>query len=117
MKPEERLHRDIADYLTLTLCDTVFWTTIPLGGGGRLRGAILRGMGVRPGLPDILVIDCGHALWIEVKTSKGVVSAAQKICHEMLRLARSHVTVVRSLEDVERALIQWGVPLKARIAA
>jgi hypothetical protein len=117
MKPEERLHRDIADYLTLTLGGCAWFTTIPLGGGGRLRGAILNGMGVKAGVPDILIVDGGRAYWLEVKSAKGRVSPEQRQCHDVLALARAPVTIVRSLEDVERALTRWGVPLKARIAA
>jgi hypothetical protein len=114
MKPEERLHRDIAQYLSLTL-DGGWFTTIPLGGGGRLRGAILHGVGVKAGVPDILIVHNGRAVWLEIKSPKGRVSPEQYLCHQSLALARSSVAIVRSLEDVERALIGWGVPLKARI--
>jgi hypothetical protein len=117
MKPEERLHRDIAEYLTWVLAGCAWWSTIPLGGGGRLRGAILNGLGVKDGLPDMIIVDAGRALWLEIKPRKGVVSAVQKVCHEALRLARSDVAVVRSVEDTEQALLRWNVPLRARIAA
>jgi hypothetical protein len=117
MKPEERLHRDIAEYLDKILCWPTWWTTFPAGGGGRLRGAILNGMGLKTGVPDILIIDGGRALWLELKAGMGLVKQHQEACHEALRLARSDIAVVRSIEDVETALTRWGVPLRGRIAA
>jgi hypothetical protein len=118
MKPEERLHRDIAEYLDRALGGCAWWTTFPSGGGGRVRGAKLKGMGLKPGVPDILIIDDGRALWLELKSPKGTVKPRQTTCHEALRLARSDVAErVRSLDDAEAALLRWGVPLKARIAA
>jgi hypothetical protein len=117
MKPEERLHRGIAEYLSLTLGGSAWFTTFPAGGGGRARGAILNGMGLKPGVPDVLICDGGCAYWLEIKSAKGRVSTEQRACHDALALARCPTAIVRSLEDVERALIRWGIPLNARIVA
>lgn len=117
MKPEERLHRDIAVYLAATLGGNAWFSTFPSGGGGRIRGAILRGMGLKPGVPDVLVIDGGRAYWFEIKSAKGRVSVEQRACHDALALARCPTAIVRSLDEVERSLLRWGVPLKARLAA
>lgn len=109
---EQMLQRQIADFLRVGLGGSAWFTCFPAGGGGRLRGAILAGMGLKPGVPDLLIIDAGRALWIELKTPKGSVSPVQKECHSHLALARSTVAVCRSLEDVIAFLHREGVPLK-----
>lgn len=112
-KPEEILHRAVAEYLTAVLPRDVFFTTFPAGGGGRIRGAILRGCGLQPGVPDILIVCAGIAHWVELKAPKGVVSDEQTACHERLRAAGSNrIKVCRSIDDVAEALEFWGVPTR-----
>jgi len=73
-------------------------------------------MGVTPGLPDIGVIDTGRIAWLELKRAKGsTTSPAQHYCHQQLRRARSPVYVCKNLDDVEAALKDAGIPVKARV--
>jgi hypothetical protein len=109
---EHVFHKQVAQFLTFALGGSAVWTTVPLGGGGRLRGAILHGLGTKPGMPDILIIDGGRALWLELKSTHGKVSAAQRDTHTLLRRAKSPVGVVRSLDEVITFLRFHGVPLR-----
>lgn len=113
---EQDLHRTVADFLNVALPADVWWTTIPAGGGGKIRGAILKGMGYRAGTPDILVISGGIARFIELKTTQGRVSEAQARCHAEIMKAGSAVAVCRSLDDVTRTLLGWGIEIRARAA-
>lgn len=113
---EYELHLSVAKFLNHALTGNCFWFHSPNGG---LRTASEAGrfkkMGVTPGLPDIGVIDTGRITWLELKRAKGsTVSPAQHHCHERLRQARSPVYVCKSLDDVEAALRDAGIPLKAR---
>lgn len=116
-QPEQALQRQVVQFLAVALEGNSFFTTIPLGGGGRLRGAILHGLGVKRGLPDVLVINDGRAIWLELKAKRGFVSEAQRGCHAALASARCPVAVVRSLDDVIEALQRAGVPLRVELAA
>ena len=89
---------------------------MPLGGGGFNHGAKNKRLGTKKGLPDILVISGGHATWLELKAPKGRVQEAQEMCHAELREAGCGVYIVRSLDDLEAALRDAGVPVKARAA-
>jgi hypothetical protein len=109
---EHVFHKQVAQFLTFALGGAAFFSTIPLGGGGRLRGAMLKGVGVKPGLPDILILDGGRALWLELKSTHGKVSAAQRDTHALLRRAKSPVGVVRNLDEVITFLRFHGVPLR-----
>lgn len=57
---------------------------IPNGGGrSRSQGARLKAEGVSPGVPDLFIP--ALALWIEMKSGSGRLSAAQKDWHDHLR--------------------------------
>jgi hypothetical protein len=110
--PEQALQRQIAQFLDTALAGNTWYSTIPLGGGGRVRGAILRSMGVKAGVPDMVVIDAGRAIWLELKAPKGRLSDEQTACHKLLRRAGCAVYVIRSLDEAIIALRECGVPLR-----
>lgn len=115
--PEQQLHRAVAQYLDAVLMPPAWWTTFPAGGGGLVRGKILHGLGLKPGVPDILIISRGNVLWIELKAAGKYASPVQRLCHFELAMAGSPVGVVRSLEELEAFLIAMSVPLRSRLAA
>lgn len=116
---EEQLHRAVAEYLTTVIDSSVVeWSTFPAGGGGRVRGAKLKAMGLRPGLGDILILPRGRcACWIELKAAKGTVKPEQKAMHQRLRDLGCLVAVCRSVDEVEGVLKAWMIPMRGRIAA
>jgi hypothetical protein len=73
---------------------------------------ILRGMGMKAGVPDILIVHDGHAYWCELKSPKGIVSDVQKATHEALRAAKCPVAVVRSLDEFRALLAGAWWPLQ-----
>jgi hypothetical protein len=112
--PEAALQRTIAAYLSWALAPPAYWSAIGHGGGGQMRGRILKGMGVKAGLPDILIVHDGIAHWIELKAEKGVLSDAQIVTHAALRAAKCPVAVVRSLDELRLLLAGpwWPIPLR-----
>ena len=127
-QPEQALQRATAQYLALALPTPDAWfTTIPAGGGGKTRGAILKGMGYKAGTPDMLVIyypqywevdeEGPFVIWLELKSTKGKLSKAQEQCRDDLIAAGCKWALVRTLDDVERALKRFGVPLRASVGA
>ena len=114
-QPEADFQQQVFAYLASALDGNSWFSAIPLGGGGALRGALLKKTGTKAGIPDVLVLNDGRALWLELKSRRGQLSDAQLYCHECLRRARSPVTVCKTLDQVEAALLAAGVPLKARI--
>jgi hypothetical protein len=61
----------------------------------RREASILRGQGVKPGAPVLLIVADGKAYFLEVKTKAGRVTQAQADCHEKLRRAGAEVGVCR----------------------
>lgn len=114
---EAQLHKAAAQYLDAVLPSRVLWTTIGHGGGGKIRGAQLKAMGVKRGVPDIIICwDAGvyghRVMWIELKSAKGRVKPEQD---EFMRRAMSmdhFAYVCRSITDIEGAIKNHGVPTR-----
>ena len=116
--PEEALQRATAAYLDLALpTDAVFFH--PPNGGARSRAeaGIFKAMGVKAGVPDIIVIHQGRVAAIELKAPGGTLSPAQKNMHARLSLAGALVYTAMRIEQVEGFLRGCGVPLRATTGA
>ncbi len=116
-RPEAVLQRQVAGYLSWALPPDCWFTSIAHGsrGGGDaawLRGAIWKGMGARSGVPDLLLVAQGRALFVELKAPKGRLSEAQMGCHAEIMAAGGQVAVCRSLDDLREALSTWGIPIR-----
>jgi hypothetical protein len=120
-RPEQTLHAAVAKYLSLALRPPTVWSTFPAGGGGKVRGAILKGVGLRSGWPDLLVLHpapTGTAVvGIELKAPTGRPSAAQADMEREFRRAHAAYEFCWSLEDVQHALQTNGIPVHATVAA
>lgn len=117
-RPEEALQITVVQYLTHALGGAATFFHVPNGGRRSPNEAQrFRAMGVISGVPDLIVIDGGRCIAIELKAGKGGLTPNQKRYHRLLGLARVPVYVCRSLDEVIAALERSGVPLKARLAA
>jgi len=114
---EDDLQRDVVKFLRLALPDDATFYH-PANGGLRSRKVAQRlsGMGVVPGVPDLAIVHRGRALFIELKSRRGVVSADQREMHRRLIYCGAAVCLCRSLGEVEAALLEACVPLKARLS-
>lgn len=119
-RPEQSLQITVADFLRVALRPPTIWTAFPAGGGGKVRGAFLKAMGLQAGWPDILVAHpltrSNHGVilvGIELKSHKGKVSPAQEVMADDFIRAGAHYPLCRSLEEVEKFLRKFGIPLHA----
>src|SRR5262245_21628221 len=110
--PEQALQRAVGELLNFTLGGLAWWSHFPAGGGGEMRGKILRGLGLKPGVPDILIIDMGRAYWLELKAPRGQVSQAQRDCQNALGRAGCASAVIKDVNQVLPQLRHWGIALK-----
>lgn len=117
---EAQLHRAVARYLTAVLRPPVTWTTFPAGGGGLRRGVQLKAMGLRAGMPDLLVLapagEYTMVLGLELKAAKGRLSPEQVEASHAFAAAGAEYRVCRSIDDVESALAMAGIPLHATVS-
>lgn len=111
--PEQSLQIHVAELLGWLLPPEIPWTAIGHGGGGKMRGMILKGMGVHAGWPDLMLIYAGRPYFIELKAGSSV-SPAQKIVLPAIQAAGGHIAVCRSIEAVRDSLLHWGIPTRER---
>lgn len=112
--PEADLQRQIVGYLSWALAPPAAFTSFPAGGGGRVRGAILKGTGLAAGEPDLEILYDGRCWKIELKVPGGRLSAVQVERHKVLRAAKIPVAVIHSLDEL-RALLAgpwWPIPIR-----
>ena len=116
---EAELHRAVADFLRAVIDPAqVEWTTFPAGGGGKVRGAMLKAMGLLAGWPDIQIQPRNRCLClIELKAEGKYPTPEQRALHERLKALGCLVAVCRSVDEVEGVLSAWEIPRKGRIAA
>ncbi len=111
--PEQALQIAVASYMGWAVrSPPVAWTAFPAGGGGLDRGRILKGMGLKAGWPDVQMIYDSRYYGIELKTTRGVLSQAQRAAHRTIEAAGGHVEVCRSLDAVRAVLAAWEIPTR-----
>ena len=109
---ERQIQKAIFDFLKLALPADAWVGAIP-GGDGRAT----RTPGYVAGTPDLMIVYCGKARFMEVKTATGFCSHAQLDTFNSLRRADAFCTVARSIHDAERLCINWNIPLRASVRA
>lgn len=141
-RSETSLHWHAAGLLDKHLAAPAWFTTFPAGGGGEMRGKILKGLGLKSGVPDILIINptvcrvlhspmdvpdnvipnawVGNPIvvpflyWIELKKLKtGKLSDAQIVTQQRLVEIGCRVANCESMEHVKAALAEWQLPYQA----
>lgn len=113
--PEADIQRAILRYLGATLPHGFILHHSP--NGGMLKGEVgrSRGLGTKPGWPDLQVVGRTEAgepftAYIEVKAPRGSLSDEQIAIHDRLKDCGYAVGVARSVDDVRELVRSWGLP-------
>ena len=122
---EDDLHVRVATYLDHVLPRTgpdrcVWWHT-PNGARydpakAASTASLLAMMGLRPGIPDILLLHRGRLFGCELKSVTGAATKDQvTVCGDLnaagATIADPRTSPVRTVEEMESLLIDWGIPL------
>lgn len=113
---EAILHKRVAEFLDVVITPPCFWSTIPAGGGGRIRGAQLKARGFKAGLPDLMIFaPGGKVLGIELKRpgKGGSQSPEQKAMEQRFVDCGLWYVLCRSVEEVQRAIDFVKIPVAA----
>lgn len=114
---ERATHIAVADALRAACAPAWIWSHIP---SGELRteetGALLKRMGLKPGLPDFLLIDPdGKHYWLELKRGKAPLTVAQTEFGVAMMERGVPYAVARSFNEAIAQLRDWGA-LRLRVA-
>jgi hypothetical protein len=115
-RPEQQIQRAVFEHLAIRAASTVF-AFHPANGGWRSRveAAILKGMGVRAGVPDIIAVKDGQCYALELKAqalpgrAPGRLTPVQRDAHAALVAAGATVAVAYGLDDALVRLEAWGL--------
>ena len=105
-------------YLAQSLpSDAVVWATPNGQKRSRYERTEFKALGGVAGAPDLFIALSGNVYGIELKAPKKKPSLAQLTLFVRLGIAGIPVGICHSVEDVEKYLCRWEVPLKAKVAA
>lgn len=103
------LHAAVVSHLAWRAKSGVFWFH-PANGGGRSKAEAgrLKAMGVVPGVPDLMLLIEGRCYGLELKSSKGRLSPAQKTTIPSMERAGCTIAVANSVDAAIDTLTAWG---------
>jgi hypothetical protein len=107
---EYELHCAVADTLRVSLSKGWYWTTIDHGEERPIMAASrLQRKGVKPGLPDILLIGPdGRHYWLELKTRKGRLSDEQEAFRDAMEERQVLWAMAVGYDEAIAWLKRWG---------
>lgn len=118
-RPEEALQRACVQLLRLCPAPPegpLWWASTNQRGTRKpWEQGILTALGLRPGVPDLLLLWKGRLVGIELKSARGRMSPAQEEFHRLLTLAGGVAHVCRSLDEFSGLLGVLGIPCPARL--
>lgn len=115
--PEHKLQVAVREYLEYALPKSMYWTASLTGTHLSMQArAKAKAAGVRRGLPDFLfVFPDGVTRYIELKAKNGSLTPEQREFRDQFG-PLGIFAVARSVDDVERALVEWKAPIRVRPA-
>jgi hypothetical protein len=109
-QPERALQVALVEHLQWRASPDLWWAHYPSGGRrSRIAGAILKGMGARAGVPDLLLVSRGRLFAMELKSDRGRLSPVQRETHAAMRKAGVVIGVAGNIDQALDLLGEWGL--------
>ena len=107
---EDAIHRAVIGHLNVRARKgCIYWHTPNGGARGKTEAARFVGLGVKAGIPDLVIIMGGEVYGLELKADKGRVTPIQRSVHDQMREAGATVAVAFGLDDALAQLLDWKV--------
>ena len=109
-RPEDAIQRAVFQHLRARAAPNVF-AFHPANGGYRkpVEAAILKGMGVVSGVPDLIAIHNGRAFAMEIKTVGGKPTSKQLEAIAAMEAAGAFTAIAEGLDRALAVLEAWGL--------
>ena len=107
---EQQIQRAIFDHFAWRGAPGVF-AFHPANGGYRkpVEAAIMKGLGVVAGVPDVIAIHNGRVFAMEIKAEGGRATEKQLACIAALREAGAFTCIAEGLDRALDVLESWGI--------
>lgn len=107
---EAQVHRAVVQHLQLRRRAGVSFFHVGNGGSRNpAEAAKLSGMGVRAGVPDLILIADGQTFALELKTDIGRLAPVQRAMLDELAAAGAKVAVAHGLDEALKQIEAWGL--------
>jgi hypothetical protein len=109
-RPEQEIHKAVVSHLAARAERRVFWFHVPNGGKRSIIEArIFKGLGVIPGIPDLIIIKDGKVFALELKAPGGRLSPSQRLTIAGMQHCGVEVAVATGLDEALVTLECWGI--------
>jgi hypothetical protein len=108
-RPEDQIQRAVLEHLRLRGPRDAYWFHV--GNGGfrtAIEGAILKSLGVRAGVPDLIIIHTGKTFALELKADGNKPTKIQIEAQDAMRAAGAEVAVATGIDQAVTQLESWG---------
>ncbi len=118
LRPEQDIHKTVAQHLRQRGAPGVLWwhtgQGVKLGGrrsrkGVAIQGSIMKGLGVRAGVSDILALHHGKFFALELKAPGGRASEAQLEFISDVQANGGFTCIAEGLDEALRTIETWGL--------
>ena len=115
-RPEAAIHAAVFQHLRARGAPNVF-AFHPANGGYRkpIEAAIMKGMGVVAGVPDIIAIHDGRVYALELKAAGGRATPKQQEAIAAMEAAGAYTAIAEGLDRALAYLEAWGL-LRGRVS-
>jgi len=109
-RPEQIIQRAVFDHLRMRAAPGVF-AFHPANGGYRkpIEAAILKGLGVKAGVPDVIAIHQGRVYGLELKAEGGSATPKQLEAIAAMEVAGASCCIAVGLDRALAVLEGWGL--------
>jgi len=109
-RPEQQIQRAVFQHLHSRAAPGIFAFHVPNGGYRKpIEAAILKGLGVRAGVPDIIAIHNGRCYALELKAEGGRATDKQLATIAAMERAGAFTAIAEGLDAALRCLEAWGL--------
>ena len=107
-RPEDSIQRAVCQHLWTRGSPGLVWFCVPNGGKrNRIEAAIMKGLGVRAGVSDLIAVHEGSAFALELKADGGRPTEAQLQFIDDFRAAGGYAALAEGLDQALRTLEAW----------
>jgi hypothetical protein len=107
-RPEDQIQKTVLEHLRLRGPRTAYWFHVANGGfRSPIEAAILKNLGVRAGVPDLIIIHAGRTYALELKADGNHPTRLQTEAQAAMRAAGAEVEVAVGLDAALQQLEQW----------
>jgi hypothetical protein len=109
-RPEQQVQKAVLGHLAWRAVPDVWWCHYPAGGWrSPIEAAILQGLGVVAGVPDLLLIHRGQLYGLELKAEAGRLTDVQLDVHAKMKRAGAVVATAHGVDAALKQLAAWDL--------